>query len=135
MQRRPVRLQPGLYRLYLPQHLSAAVGGAGFVDCVEPPQLVAAGRELGMVQGPGGIRTLRSPVAGEVAALNRELLAEPERLQQRQGGPAGGSGGGGGGELDPELWLCELDAYLADGEPDTQWELLEPVRPVTPGPA
>ena len=67
-----------------------------FVDLAQLDSFTLSGRPFAMVEGPGGIVQLESPIAGVVAARNETLIENPGRLARNA-------------ECADDAWLVEVD--------------------------
>jgi len=67
-----------------------------FVDLAQLDSFTLSGRPFAMVEGPGGIVQLESPIAGVVAARNETLIENPGVLARNA-------------ECVDDAWLIELD--------------------------
>ena len=67
-----------------------------FVDLAQLDSFTLPGRPFAMVEGPGGIVQLESPIAGVVSARNEEIIENPAILVARA-------------ECADDAWLVELD--------------------------
>jgi len=72
------RLSTGVYRVGVTKKVADSLGGVGFVDICSEGSILIPGRPLGMVEGPSGIFTINSPVAGEVVECNEILKKQPK---------------------------------------------------------
>ena len=67
-----------------------------FVDLAQLDSFTLAGRPFAMVEGPGGVAQLESPIAGVVSARNETLIENPGLLARNA-------------ECVDDAWLIELD--------------------------
>ncbi|MGH8150579.1 MAG: glycine cleavage system protein GcvH [Steroidobacteraceae bacterium] len=75
-------LADGSLEVGITDHAQRALGDLVFVETPQPGRRVAAREPYGVVESVKAASDLYSPVAGEVTAVNTELAAAPERINQ-----------------------------------------------------
>ena len=96
------KLDDGLVRIGITDYAQDALGDVVFVEVAEVGATVAAGAILGEVESTKSVSDLLAPVSGEVVAVNEDLEAAPERVNEDPYGDG---------------WICEMrtESSTTDG--------------------
>ena len=96
------KLDDGLVRIGITDYAQDALGDVVFVEVVEVGTTVAAGAIFGEVESTKSVSELLAPVSGEVMAVNEDLEAAPERVNEDPYGDG---------------WICEMrtESSTTDG--------------------
>jgi len=72
----------GLVSVGITDHAQELLGDMVFVEAPEMGRKLAAGAECAVVESVKAAADVYAPVAGEVAAVNRDLESAPEKINQ-----------------------------------------------------
>ena len=87
------KLNDGLVRIGITDYAQDALGDVVFVEVAEVGTTVAIGAIFGEVESTKSVSELFAPVSGEVVAVNEDLEAAPERVNEDPYGDG---------------WICEM---------------------------
>ena len=87
------KLNDDLVRIGITDYAQDALGDVVFVEVAEVGTTVAIGAIFGEVESTKSVSELFAPVSGEVAAVNEDLEASPERVNDDPYGDG---------------WICEM---------------------------
>ena len=87
------KLDDGLVRIGITDYAQDALGDVVFVEVAEVGTTVVAGGTFGEVESTKSVSELFAPVSGEVVAVNEDLEAAPERVNEDPYGDG---------------WICEM---------------------------
>ena len=96
------KLNDDLVRIGITDYAQDALGDVVFVEVAEVGTTVAAGAIFGEVESTKSVSELLAPVSGEVVAVNEDLEAAPERVNEDPYGDG---------------WICEMrtESSTTDG--------------------
>lgn len=77
-----VRVEDGVAVVGITDYAQDALGDLVFVELPEVGQVLAAGDEAGVVESVKSASDIYAPASGEVVAINDNLEAEPEKVNQ-----------------------------------------------------
>ena len=89
------KLDDDLVRIGITDYAQDALGDVVFVEVVEVGSTVTTGAKFGEVESTKSVSELFAPVAGKVVAVNEDLEAAPERVNEDPYGDG---------------WICEMRA-------------------------
>ncbi len=76
------RIEDGEALVGITDYAQEQLGDLTFVELPDPGQRIAAGDEMGSVESVKAASEIYSPVTGKVLAVNRELDASPEKVNE-----------------------------------------------------
>lgn len=76
------KFDDGLVRIGITDYAQDALGDVVFVEVAEVGTTVATGAIFGEVESTKSVSDLFAPVSGEVVAVNEDLEAAPERVNE-----------------------------------------------------
>ncbi|NOT44225.1 MAG: glycine cleavage system protein GcvH [Acidobacteria bacterium] len=77
-----VRLADGTAEVGVTEYAQAQLGDVVYVELPAVGQTIAAGDAFGSIESVKAVSELFAPVSGEVVAVNDEVTAHPERVNQ-----------------------------------------------------
>ncbi|MGE0591142.1 MAG: glycine cleavage system protein GcvH [Vicinamibacterales bacterium] len=77
-----VRLADGTAEVGVTEYAQAQLGDVVYVELPAVGQTIAAGDAFGSIESVKAVSELFAPVSGEVVAVNEDVTAHPERVNQ-----------------------------------------------------